>query len=292
MKSGRTTGVTYGVVRRVGVVVKIDYGGGTGVQEVGGFEIGPDPNNPAPNGEVSMGGDSGSLWLIYDQNNREATDIAVGLHFAGETDPDPAAEHAVACNIHSVLEKLNVSFVERDEALMDEEELWNWILSLISAQSAHLRDLETELGRSRGGLPGRVRPGIGGRGAAESLPSTREGLPVYGNWCGPGHGGGTPVDDLDRACMEHDRCHGERGYFDCQCDATLVQNIDRALVSGNVRPAGRVVGPAIRTWFSAQPCVVRAGGIPIPAGTGGAVAGVTSVVRGGKKLWKKIKGWF
>jgi hypothetical protein len=40
----------------------------------------------------------------------EDGDVAVGLHFAGETDPDPAAEHAVACNIDSVLKKLKVSF--------------------------------------------------------------------------------------------------------------------------------------------------------------------------------------
>lgn len=35
-------------------------------------------------------------------------DVAVGLHFAGETDPDPAAEHALACEIHKVLDKLSV----------------------------------------------------------------------------------------------------------------------------------------------------------------------------------------
>lgn len=45
----------------------------------------------------------------------KATDIAVGLHFAGETDPDPSEEHALACNIHSVLEKLDVTFVREAE---------------------------------------------------------------------------------------------------------------------------------------------------------------------------------
>ena len=27
---------------------------------------------------------------------------------------------------------------------------------------------------------------------------------AYGNYCGPGHGGGVPVDALDSACMRHD----------------------------------------------------------------------------------------
>jgi endonuclease G len=108
VKSGRTTGVTRGVVTRVGVVVKIDYGGDVGAQQVGGFEIGVNPEKPPGDGEVSMGGDSGSLWLVDTAGADK--DVAVGLHFAGETDPNPAAEHAIACAIHSVLQKLQVSF--------------------------------------------------------------------------------------------------------------------------------------------------------------------------------------
>lgn len=106
VKSGRTTGVTHGIVRRVGVVVRLDYGGAIGEREIGGFEIGPNPDRPAPGGEISSGGDSGSCWLSDDADHR---DVLVGLHLAGETDPDPAAEHALACNIHSVFDKLNVA---------------------------------------------------------------------------------------------------------------------------------------------------------------------------------------
>lgn len=107
VKSGRTTEVTHGIVERVGVVVNINYGGSIGVRQIGGFEIHPNPDKPAPDGEISMGGDSGSLWLVDQEPDR---DVAVGLHFAGEVDPAPEAEHALACNIHSVLEKLGVSF--------------------------------------------------------------------------------------------------------------------------------------------------------------------------------------
>ncbi len=107
VKSGRTTGVTHGIVERVGVVVNLNYSGATGTRQIGGFEVRPDPDKPAPDGEISMGGDSGSLWLA---SAGEDGNVAVGLHFAGEADPDPNAEHALACNIHSVLQKLDVSF--------------------------------------------------------------------------------------------------------------------------------------------------------------------------------------
>src|SRR5574339_102601 len=86
VKSGRTTGVTHGIVSRIHTIAKIDYGGSIGEKEVGGFEIGVDPANMPDNGEVSMGGDSGSVWL-FKSNNGQPTNIMAGLHFAGETSP-------------------------------------------------------------------------------------------------------------------------------------------------------------------------------------------------------------
>lgn len=107
VKSGRTTGVTHGLVARVGVVVNVDYGGNAGIAEIGGFEIAVNPQKPPADGEISSGGDSGSLWLI--DTAGVDRDVAVGLHFAGETDPNPAAEHAMACNLDSVLKKLKIT---------------------------------------------------------------------------------------------------------------------------------------------------------------------------------------
>lgn len=106
IKSGRTTGVTRGKVTRVHTISKIDYGGATGVQEVGGFEIGVDSGHIPSNGEVSMGGDSGSVWLFV--KNGKPTNVMAGLHFAGEGSLDPN-EHAVACYPRSVFEKLAIS---------------------------------------------------------------------------------------------------------------------------------------------------------------------------------------
>jgi len=108
VKSGRTTGVTRGTVVRIGVVIRPDYGGRIGQVQIGGFEIGPTPGAPPPTALLSDEGDSGSLWLI--ENGGAATDIAAGLHVAQQIDAMSGADHAVACNIHSVFEKLDVSF--------------------------------------------------------------------------------------------------------------------------------------------------------------------------------------
>lgn len=107
IKSGRTTNVTHGIVTRIHTIARIDYGGSVGEQEIGGFEIGPDPDRPAANGEISMGGDSGSAWL-FKTNNGTTSKVMAGLHFAGESSGDPD-EHAVACYPRSVFEKLEIS---------------------------------------------------------------------------------------------------------------------------------------------------------------------------------------
>jgi endonuclease G, mitochondrial len=106
VKSGRTSGVTFGIVSRVGVVFSMDYGDGE--VQVGGFEIAPNPAKLPAEGEVSDIGDSGSVWLV--DTNGPDKDVVLGLLFAGETDPNPAEEHAIACNIHSVMQKLQISF--------------------------------------------------------------------------------------------------------------------------------------------------------------------------------------
>ena len=283
VKSGRTTGVTFGVVTRVGVTADILYDG-VGRRKIGCFEIRPDPATPPDNGEISQSGDSGSLWLIAEDES--TTDIAVGLHVAGEVNPAPSAEHALACNIHSVLKKLNVSLVDTVSPVVDDEALWNEVLG-------RLDSLETRFSTIAQRLPipkDAQQQAYGAQGAAT------EGLRVYGNWCGPGHGSGQPIDDLDRACMEHDKCYGRKGYLDCECDGQLVKTLDRIIASGNVSPEARASALAIRGWFTVQPCVTWIGGIPVPTGTGGTTraiaSGVKAVRRAGKTLWKRVRSWF
>lgn len=65
------------------------------------FRIVPRPGSP-PNVEISMGGDSGSVWVD------EASGKAVGLHFAGEVGDDP--EFALAHDINPVMARLGFIF--------------------------------------------------------------------------------------------------------------------------------------------------------------------------------------
>jgi endonuclease G, mitochondrial len=107
VKSGRTTGVTHGVVRRIDTLVKIDYGGTAGEVEIGGFEIGVDERNAPADGEISSGGDSGAAW-IFKLGNGRPSKVLAGLHFAGEGGGDPD-EHSLACLPRSVFEKLEIT---------------------------------------------------------------------------------------------------------------------------------------------------------------------------------------
>jgi len=112
IKSGRTTDVTRGIVRRIDVMVRLSYGSEMGKFNIGGFEIGPLKNAPA-GAEISQGGDSGSVWLVANDDG-SASDVMVGLHFAGEGSSDPD-EHALACYAHSVFNKLEIGFEQPAE---------------------------------------------------------------------------------------------------------------------------------------------------------------------------------
>lgn len=77
-------------------------------------------------------------------------------------------------------------------------------------------------------------------------------IPIWGNWCGPGHGSGTPQDVLDTGCMKHDKCYEERGYFDCLCDAVLVDYIDTNFKRMKFKE--KIAAIAIKTYFKNTLC--------------------------------------
>jgi len=57
-------------------------------------------------------------------------------------------------------------------------------------------------------------------------------MPIYGNWCGPGHPSGgfpPPIDVFDAACMHHDVCTAGPGP-DGACEYAFVGEI-RALAN-------------------------------------------------------------
>lgn len=88
-KSGLATGVTHGMID------------GVSLDE---FTIIPKRLDPATPYEISAPGDSGSIWL------EKTTGKAVGLHYAGEKDPDPIAERAWAKKMTKVCTALNLTF--------------------------------------------------------------------------------------------------------------------------------------------------------------------------------------
>lgn len=73
-------------------------------------------------------------------------------------------------------------------------------------------------------------------------------IPVYGNWCGPRHGSGEPIDLVDRGCMVHDGCYGRRGYFDCECDRELIRTLE-SIPPERLSERGQIARWSIRNWF-------------------------------------------
>ncbi len=105
VKSGRTTGLTEGVVDGVSMSTRINYGDPGIVRFSDQIRIVPHPPWPQVDVEISRGGDSGSVWM------NESTNKAIGLHFAGETDPAPSNENAICNPIGPVMAELGFSFL-------------------------------------------------------------------------------------------------------------------------------------------------------------------------------------
>ena len=78
-------------------------------------------------------------------------------------------------------------------------------------------------------------------------------LPVYGNYCGVGHGDPTwqtpPIDAVDLVCREHDRCYSLLGDFDNRCDRILIEMMPLAIAC-TPSLAGKQAGLLALTYFS------------------------------------------
>jgi endonuclease G len=103
-KSGRSSGYTEGFIDGIKMTVPLSYAA-AGVHILRRvFRIVPVPGGRYQ--EISIGGDSGSVWVD------EVSGKAVGLHFAGEIGDTP--EHALAHDIEPVLEALDVRLPAQD----------------------------------------------------------------------------------------------------------------------------------------------------------------------------------
>lgn len=117
VKSGRTTGQTAAKVDGEGIY-RVRYETRPGIEEprdIAGFKLVPRKQGNPEDEEISSLGDSGSVWI------EAKSQTAVGLHFAGETSADPLAEEAIACNIETVLERLDVRIARFDDLPLDED---------------------------------------------------------------------------------------------------------------------------------------------------------------------------
>ena len=99
-----------------------------------------------------------------------------------------------------------------------------------------------------------VVSGLAEIGALDNrLASRLLSLPVYGNYCGRGHGDRTgnkpPVDAVDAVCREHDLCYARLGDFDGRCDRDLVESMSSAIAS-TPSPVGKKVGILTMLYFS------------------------------------------
>jgi len=83
----------------------------------------------------------------------------------------------------------------------------------------------------------------------------RDGIEFYGNWCGPLHGSGQPIDAVDRVCCIHDHCYDDRGYLDCSCDRALIEGMDRAMTNPYVSSEGRNKASQAAAFFRVSPCL-------------------------------------
>ncbi len=104
-KSSLNTGLRAGKVDGIG---KYKYRAAGTLVAVEGFRVVP----LTPGHEISAAGDSGGVWYHIksadDWGSGESREGA-GLHVAGETDSDPAAEYAVAVHLELVEQELSIT---------------------------------------------------------------------------------------------------------------------------------------------------------------------------------------
>lgn len=78
-------------------------------------------------------------------------------------------------------------------------------------------------------------------------------VPVHGRWCGPGHGGGQPIDAVDAVCQAHDQCYDRSGYFNCACDRELIARLPDA-IRRTPTASGKAAGASVARYFQSAGC--------------------------------------
>lgn len=110
-----------------------------------------------------------------------------------------------------------------------------------------------EILRDVGGLPAPVASELAGILSSDRISPDELSMPVYGNYCGFGHGDPTgqtpPIDAVDAVCREHDMCYESLGDFEPWCDIELIGSMPDA-IARTPSPLGKQAGVLALLYFS------------------------------------------
>lgn len=140
--------------------------------------------------------------------------VLFGFIFLGEASPVHAQEEALG--------DIDLETYEQYTYYSEDEELY-----LFDIESA----LENELDEDNAQLFGFVFNSL----SREYKQDPEKGINTvityslnptkYGNWCGSGQNGETPIDELDWACARHDACYAQRGWGNSFCNQQFVSEL-------------------------------------------------------------------
>lgn len=74
----------------------------------------------------------------------------------------------------------------------------------------------------------------------------------YGNYCGFGNSGGTPIDTIDNTCMIHDNCYDQNGWGNCGCDSILVGLMGNHASNSSLTFTQRTVASGAAAHFASR----------------------------------------
>jgi len=107
--------------------------------------------------------------------------------------------------------------------------------------------------RDVGGISDPVASELAGILASDQISPDELSMPVYGNYCGMGHGDPTgktpPIDAVDAVCREHDMCYESLGDFEPWCDLELIGSMPDA-IARTESPLGKQAGVLALLYFS------------------------------------------
>jgi hypothetical protein len=113
--------------------------------------------------------------------------------------------------------------------------------------------LPVDLLQNVAGIPAPLASELAGILPLDEISSDELIMPVYGNYCGMGHGDPTgqtpPIDAVDAVCREHDMCYESLGDFEPWCDIELIGSMPDA-IARTPSPLGKQAGVLALLYFS------------------------------------------